>query len=181
MMNTIEIKNQKSKIKMTIQNFKFWILICHFDICILIFAFSCNPSYGDLENPEQVKTFQSVSEKLVCQCGCFMMLSVCNHPHCPSAIPLRQQIEERIQAGANSETILHELIETYGSKILSSPPTHGFNLTAWVMPGMGLIIGLIIVFFSLKSLKKKKSDQKSIPIDSDINKRIEKELEEWEE
>ncbi|MBI1869597.1 MAG: cytochrome c-type biogenesis protein CcmH [Chlamydiae bacterium] len=135
----------------------------------------------DLQNPSKITIFKSVSEKLVCQCGCFMMLSVCNHENCPSAIPMRKIIEEEIEKGSSESVIIQKFIDQYGIKVLSSPPAHGFNLTAWIMPGLVMMIGLVVVFFFLRRVRKKSFGLPPFStVDSSMNDRIEKELKEWE-
>ena len=48
-----------------------------------------------LEDPVLATRFNEISDKLVCQCSCQMILRVCNHINCPSAVPMRAEIEKR--------------------------------------------------------------------------------------
>ena len=94
-------------------------------------------------------TFQELEESLTCQCGCGLTVHSCNHLQCPSALPLRQEIREQMAAGGTRDSILHHFADKYGEKILSSPTTTGFNLTAWVMPFVALLVGALIVSLTL--------------------------------
>lgn len=158
----------------------FWILIFSFSFWFFIFSFSSRIIQADLKGSSEIEMFKKISEKLVCQCSCLMMLSVCNHENCPSAIPMRKEIESAIMEGRTQDEIIKKFIDTYGMKILSSPPAHGFNILAWVMPGVIGILGFIFIILTLKSLKRKRKIESSHPsLNQDIDKRIEEELDEW--
>ena len=94
-------------------------------------------------------SFQEVEESLTCQCGCGLTVHACNHLQCPSAIPLRQEIREQMGLGLDRDQVLAHFEQKYGEKILSSPTTRGFNLTAWMMPFVMLAIGSAVVVITL--------------------------------
>lgn len=98
---------------------------------------------------EPPATFQEIEESLTCQCGCGLTVHSCNHLQCPSALPLRQEIREQMALGLDRAGILAHFETKYGEKILSSPTTTGFNLTAWMAPFVGLAIGGLLVVFTL--------------------------------
>ena len=94
-------------------------------------------------------TFEELEESLTCQCGCGLIVRACNHLQCPSAIPLRQEIREQMARSLDKEAVLAYFAEKYGEKILSSPTTKGFNLTAWVTPFVMVAVGGAVVVFTL--------------------------------
>jgi cytochrome c-type biogenesis protein CcmH len=94
-------------------------------------------------------SFQEVEESLTCQCGCGLTVHSCNHLQCGSALPLRAELREQITAGKDKPAILAHFIERYGEKILSSPTTSGFNLTAWVTPFVLLALGGVFVVITI--------------------------------
>lgn len=73
--------------------------------------------FTELREPAQVKTFQEVSEGLVCQCGCNMVLSTCAHVDCPFAIPVRRFLEDRVREGATSAELLQKMEYGFGPEI----------------------------------------------------------------
>src|ERR1051326_3983790 len=77
-------------------------------------------------------SFQDVEESLTCQCGCGLTVHSCNHLQCGSALPLKQEVLTLVSQGLPRDEILVRFRDKYGEKILSSPTTEGFNLTAWV-------------------------------------------------
>jgi cytochrome c-type biogenesis protein CcmH/NrfF len=131
-----------------------------------------------LEDPVLATRFNEISDRLVCQCSCQMILRVCNHVNCPSAVPMRQSIEKQLLEGKTDDEIVQGFVDEMGVKVLSSPPVDGFNLAAWVMPGFGLLIGLFIVFYiaSRWASKRKLAAAESAPVDPELRKRIEQEI-----
>jgi cytochrome c-type biogenesis protein CcmH len=90
-------------------------------------------------------TTNEIEESLTCQCGCGLTVHSCNHLQCGSAIPLKQQVRTLISQGLSRDEILLRFRDEYGEKILSSPTTEGFNLTAWILPFVALAAGAALV------------------------------------
>jgi cytochrome c-type biogenesis protein CcmH/NrfF len=111
---------------------------------------------SSLTDPAHAETFNRVSDKLVCQCGCNMILRVCNHFECPSALPMRAEIERQIRAGVAEEKIIDSFVEEYGLVVLSSPPPTGINLAAWVMPGFAVLVGAFVVMYVVSNMLAKR-------------------------
>jgi cytochrome c-type biogenesis protein CcmH/NrfF len=133
-----------------------------------------------LADPAQAKRFNEVSDRLVCQCGCNMVLRVCNHQNCPSAVPMRHSIEKQILSGSDDDAIVAGFVAEHGVKVLSSPPAEGLNLAAWVMPGFALLLGLFAVwYFVARWATKRKLALGAAPastIDPELRRRIEEEM-----
>jgi cytochrome c-type biogenesis protein CcmH len=134
-------------------------------------------------------TFQELEESLTCQCGCGLTVHSCNHLQCPSAIPLRQEIREQMALGLDKQAILAHFSEKYGEKILSSPTTSGFNLTAWVMPFAAVAAGILVVMLTLVRWRRTPrpavaAGPSPYPIDSeeaaDLERVLKRELEEFD-
>jgi cytochrome c-type biogenesis protein CcmH len=54
-----------------------------------------------------------------------------------------------MKLGLGKDAILAHFADKYGEKILSSPTTTGFNLTAWIMPFFAVSLGGLLVVFTL--------------------------------
>ncbi len=132
-----------------------------------------------LKDPEQAERFNEISDRLICQCGCSMILRVCNHFQCPSAVPMRAKIEEQIVAGMDDDTIVAGFVAEYGKVALATPPAEGIDLAAWVIPGFAILIGFfVLLYFIAGWLAKKKMHlaSRQAPVDPTLTERIEKEL-----
>jgi cytochrome c-type biogenesis protein CcmH len=98
----------------------------------------------------QQDRFHQVCQKLVCQCGCNLVLDVCNHHNCGSATPMRERVDREILAGRSNEEIVAGFVDDMGLVVLSAPPTSGFNLTAWVLPFVLLLVAGVAITLLLK-------------------------------
>jgi cytochrome c-type biogenesis protein CcmH/NrfF len=92
---------------------------------------------------------KEVGQKFVCVCGtCNQLLTECNHFGCPSSGPMLAEIAAELDEGQNDQSIVAHFAEKYGLTVLSAPPASGFNLTAWTMPFVALLVGgLLVVYF----------------------------------
>jgi cytochrome c-type biogenesis protein CcmH len=60
----------------------------------------------------------------------------------PQADSERALIRKLIAEGETKDQIEDALVAQYGPNVLATPSGHGFDLTAWVVPG--LVIGLVV-------------------------------------
>ncbi len=75
----------------------------------------------------------------------------CNQPldvsHAPAAEDMKRFIAARIDEGWEKQQIIDALVADFGPDVLATPPKSGFNLVAWVVPAIVLLLGLIAVPF----------------------------------
>jgi len=106
--------------------------------------------HTSLTDPLQVKRFHAICKRLVCQCGCNLVLDDCNHFNCGSATPMRARVDREILAGKSDQEIINGFVEDMGLVVLSAPPASGFNLTAWIAPGVLLSIAVVVILLLLR-------------------------------
>lgn len=94
--------------------------------------------------PEE-ESFKRVTAKFVCQCGCNYPLGACPHQDCGFSIPMQQKIRAALASGLSEQQVIDQMVSQYGLAVLAAPPARGFHLTAWIMPFVGLLVGLVIV------------------------------------
>ena len=68
---------------------------------------------------------------------------------------MRAFIKKEIADGKDEDAIRTDLAARYGVKVLTSPPAKGFNLAVWILPGVGLMIGLGIAVVVVRRWKHK--------------------------
>ena len=125
--------------------------------------------------------FNAVSDRLVCQCGCKMILGVCNHQNCPSGIPMRQEIENQLRTGASDDAIVDGFVARIGKVVLSEPPAKGVYLLAWFLPFAALVAGGIGIFLWLRA-QNKKNKTKARPaekLNPEDEEKFKKEWDKW--
>lgn len=92
-------------------------------------------------------TTSEMSGEIMCTCGCTMVLNTCS---CGTADDMRSEIDSMIGQGKSKDEIINIFVSQYGEKILSSPPRRGFNLVAYIAPGFGLLIGMVVAVFLVR-------------------------------
>ncbi|NUM80564.1 cytochrome c-type biogenesis protein CcmH [bacterium] len=138
---------------------------------------------------KQAELFKSVSDDLICQCGCNLVLTQCGHVNCPSAVPMREKIEEMVLAGKTKQEMLSYFMNEYsfrgkppvGKAILSQPDTKGFDLMAWLMPFVLFVVFLGVVVYVVKKISGR-TVEKPVAVESpaEMDPRIEEELKKFE-
>ena len=99
-------------------------------------------------------TLESIGDQVMCLCGCVATLNHCPHRDCATVAEIRPIIEKEIAEGKDETTILQDLAIRYGVQVLAAPPTKGFSLTAWILPGVGLLAGLWLVVGVVRRWRK---------------------------
>jgi cytochrome c-type biogenesis protein CcmH/NrfF len=86
-------------------------------------------------------------------------------PYCPGrslaactsseAAELRQWILLQEAAGASREEVIAILEQRFGDVIRSSPEAEGWGLAAWLLPGVALVVGALVVMGVLRRMVAK--------------------------
>ena len=103
------------------------------------------------------QTAKNIGDHVYCMCGgCVGLLNHCPHPdsECSTKSEMRDLIAKEVAAGKSETVILQDLVLRYGVQVLASPPAKGFNLTVWILPGLGLVLGLGLVVGIVRHWRK---------------------------
>src|SRR3954452_12985840 len=63
----------------------------------------------------------------------------------PAAQRIKVFIQQRIDQCATDRQIKADLVENFGAGILAAPPRQGFDLLAWWLPIVGVVMGAALV------------------------------------
>jgi cytochrome c-type biogenesis protein CcmH len=124
-------------------------------------------------------TVKSLGDELICQCGCNQTVNECNHLECPSRAEMRAMAAKEIAEGKGETAILQDFVLKYGVKVLASPPTQGFEVTVWILPGIGLLAGLGLTFFMVRRWHRPSPEAAGAaptPIDPKVLEAMEEEM-----
>jgi len=145
---------------------------------ILLFLFFNSFAFAQIFSPDEIVS--RLADNLMCTCGCPHIIGQCGD-ECSVAPQLVHEIAELVTAGNTEEEVYKIFEDKYGLRVLAVPKAEGFNLLAWVMPFVGLLAGLVIVFIVVKRLKPDESSQETDrvrpEIDEEYRKLIDRELE----
>ena len=67
---------------------------------------------------------------------------------------MRALIQKEIAAGKDQTAIFQDMTLRYGVQVLATPPAQGFNLTVWILPVLGLTVGLAAVVLIVRHWRK---------------------------
>ena len=91
------------------------------------------------------------------------------------SVSIKDKIRELIKQGKSDQEILEFFVERYGEWILRSPTKSGFNLILWILPGAGILFGLIyVIIYSKSRVTTPKNDNLSLTPEEE--KRVEEDL-----
>jgi cytochrome c-type biogenesis protein CcmH len=98
----------------------------------------------------------------------------------PVADRMRAFIRARIAAGDTKQEIKDRLVAQFGEQVLASPPRSGFNLLAWVLPPVGVILGagvlaVLAVRWS-RSRARERAELETVTLEPDVERRLDDEL-----
>jgi cytochrome c-type biogenesis protein CcmH len=83
----------------------------------------------------------------------------CNTPldvsNAPVAQDMKAYIAQRIDKGWSKQRIIDGLVSEFGPDVLATPPKSGFDLIAWVVPGIFVALGLAAIPFLMRAWSRR--------------------------
>jgi cytochrome c-type biogenesis protein CcmH len=89
----------------------------------------------------------ALEHHLRCQCGCTMDVYTCRTTDfsCQVSPAMHRDIMALVEGGYGAQEILDAFVNVYGDRVLMSPPKVGFNILGYVVPGIALTIGAVVL------------------------------------
>lgn len=111
------------------------------------------------------------------RCVVCQNLSVADSPS-EMAAQMRDVVRERLRAGESPEQVLAYFVDRYGEWILLSPRREGFTLLVWVVPPLGVALGLGLVAVAVRRWTRRRPvPATAAAIDPATRERIRREME----
>ena len=87
---------------------------------------------------------KEIEHKIRCTCGCNLDVFTCRTTDFTytTSPAMHRMVMARLDSAKTQEQILASFQAQYGEMIFMAPPKHGFNWAAYLMPYLGLAIGL---------------------------------------
>jgi cytochrome c-type biogenesis protein CcmH len=123
---------------------------------------------------ESQPTLAEIESEVVCP-TCHTTL---DQSSSPVANRMRNFIRARISAGDTKAEIKQRLVEDFGEQVLASPPKRGFNLLAWVIPPVAVLVGAVVLGVLAVRWSRGRSAPSPQPVapDAALERRIDDEL-----
>lgn len=115
-----------------------------------------------------------IEDEVMCPiCGTILEAS-----NSPQAEREREFIRAQIAQGKSKEEIQDALVAEYGPDVLAVPDTKGFDLVAWVVPILGLLVAVGLLGVALWRIKRKPADETETVnrVGKEENDRIDREI-----
>jgi cytochrome c-type biogenesis protein CcmH len=108
-------------------------------------------------------TLPDVEDEVMCiVCGTLLAES-----EAPQADRERALIRKLIDQDEDKDQVKDALVAEYGQRVLATPSGHGFDLLAWIVPGLGILLvggGLV-----LAALRLRRRDRDEPPPQPDLD------------
>jgi cytochrome c-type biogenesis protein CcmH len=98
---------------------------------------------------------KQIGGQLMCMCGCGQILTQCNHVGCQVSAAMIKNLDQRVQSSGSDDLIVQSFVQEFGTKVLASPPKEGFNLLAWLIPGVAFSAGLSVVILVIRQWRRR--------------------------
>lgn len=115
-------------------------------ILVLALAFALawpqdRPAYA--ADPAEV---EAITSELVCPCATGLSVAACQESiDCSLAAKMESLADELVTSGMSRSEALDYFVEVYSESILISPRKEGFALSAWVVPFIGVGLGMAAI------------------------------------
>ncbi len=73
--------------------------------------------------------------------------------------------------------MIRYFVDKYGEWILLSPPRRGFTLLVWIVPAIGVLLGLGVVSLLIRSWTRRRSATPQPAVNQAMRERIRREME----
>jgi cytochrome c-type biogenesis protein CcmH len=120
-------------------------------LLVLVLAAVC---LAQAPNPLSNPHVRRLGDQLMCLCGCGATVTSCNMLGCSHSKPARERLLAMVDAGQSDSAILATFVQENGVEILAKPPAQGFNLLGYLVPFIGIALGLGFVWYVIKRFRK---------------------------
>lgn len=98
-----------------------------------------------------------VEAKLRCTCGCNLSVYTCRTTDftCGVSPAMHQEVIALVEDGKSAQEILDAFVAQHGETVLMAPIKEGFNIAAYVVPGIGIAAaGSVISWILLRRMRR---------------------------
>jgi cytochrome c-type biogenesis protein CcmH len=71
---------------------------------------------------------------------------------------MKRILREKLLEGQDEDQIKDFFVDRYGPSVLAAPPRSGFNLVTWVVPPAAVALGIILLAFVMRGMRRGDAD-----------------------
>jgi cytochrome c-type biogenesis protein CcmH len=122
---------------------------------------------------EERASLADIQDEVMCTiCGTLLEES-----DSPQADRERALISSLIAQGRDKDQIKDALVAQYGPRVLATPSGHGFDLLAWLVPGLGiLLVGGAIGYLAVRRARRPSAEPSPPALDPSESSRLDEDL-----
>jgi cytochrome c-type biogenesis protein CcmH/NrfF len=106
---------------------------------------------------------KKIGGKFMCMCGCYQVLTECNHVGCTVSAGMLKELNQSLANGGTEASITEAFLQEFGTKVYAEPPKSGFSVVAWAMPTVYLVLGTVLVVFVISRWRKRPAAEANSP------------------
>jgi cytochrome c-type biogenesis protein CcmH len=91
----------------------------------------------------------AIASQLFCPVCQNVPLDVCGTQACAD---WRAEIRTMLSQGKSEQAIKEYFASRYGQRVLATPQARGLNTLVWVLPVVGVVVGLVVVILALRRM-----------------------------
>jgi cytochrome c-type biogenesis protein CcmH len=97
----------------------------------------------------------ALEHRIRCQCGCTLDVFTCRTTDfsCQVSPSMHRDVMALVNGGYTAPEIMDSFVNVYGERALMEPTRSGFNLLAWVVPGIAIAIGAVVLAVVIRRWK----------------------------
>ncbi|MFN8470784.1 MAG: cytochrome c-type biogenesis protein CcmH [Anaerolineae bacterium] len=127
-------------------------LVLLFVLLLTLAGAAVASAQGGLSNDEIDRRMRAITDRLNCPLCQNTTLTECPLQVCDE---MRDLIRQKLVAGENEDQIRAYFVERYGDRVLNEPPRQGFALLGWVMPFVGIVVGVVLLALVLRAMLRR--------------------------
>lgn len=134
---------------------------------------------GALAQPAPAQTARASLPDIEDEVMCTICGTLLEESQSPQADRERALIRRLIAEGETKDQIKDALVAQYGPRVLATPSGHGFDLTAWIVPGLLIalaIAGLAVGAYRLTRRRGRPEPPSPAPLDPRDEARLDRDL-----
>ena len=129
-------------------------------VTVVLSALLLAPAATASANPPQRASLSNLENEVMCLvCGTTLAVS-----DSPQADRERAFIRALIAQGETESQIKKALVAQYGRQVLATPSDSGFDLAAWIVPGLAVILAAIAIGFAVVRWRRGRPAGQSRPL-----------------